>query len=131
MVNGLFQLGGGRIGTKDSKRLRIRGSREESSLHCTASEDALGLGGLEGFAWNVYVLLSNVDGPCGRCMVLAISFMVVVDGNQSVTGPMDFGKDSGRGLGGPTASIWTTMIPRYSFPAAQQAQISERSQAHS
>lgn len=40
-------------------------------------------------------------------------------------GPMDFGK----GPKGPepdlVLSIWATMIPRYSFPAAQQAQISE------
>ena len=40
----------------------------------------------------------------------------------------------GCGLGGqphvPASSIWVTMIPRYSFPAAQQAQISEYLLAH-
>lgn len=40
-----------------------------------------------------------------------------------------------QGLGGqphvPALSIWATMIPRYSFPAAQQAQISEHLLARS
>jgi len=39
---------------------------------------------LEEFAWGVYVLLSKVDGPCGRCMVEAMVFTEVVDRNQSV-----------------------------------------------
>lgn len=49
---------------------------------------------------------------------------------------MDFGNCSGcHGLQwgqahAPELSIWTTMIPGYSFPAAQQAQISEHLLVH-
>ena len=62
-------------------------------------------------------------------------FTEVVDRDQSVVcdamwaGPMDFGKTATRIL--PALSIRATMIPRYSFPAAQQAQISEHLPAHS
>ena len=48
-------------------------------------------------------------------------------------GPMDFDADSDADLGRThvlALSIWATMIPRYSFPAAQQAQISEHLLAH-
>ena len=97
--------------------------------------------GLEGFAWGVYVLLSKVDGPCGRCMVWAMVLWKWWTESRSVAcdaparaGPMDFGGDCVTDLGRThvqVLSIWTTMIPRYSFPAAQQAQISEHLLSHS
>jgi len=49
--------------------------------------------GLAEFAWGVYVLLSKVDGPCGRCMVEAMVFTEVVDRNQVVCDALVGGSD--------------------------------------
>lgn len=127
-VDELLQPRCGRVDATDSKAFRIRGSRKEYSLHYTATENRVRTRKLEGFAWSVYVLLSKVDGPCGRCMVWAMVFTKVVDGNQNVA--CDALLLEGQPHV-PSLSIWATMIPRYSFPAAQQAQISEHLLAHS
>ena len=114
---------------------RIRGHREESSLHYITSGGVSGLwargicvGRIRTFVeggWSLWTLHGMSHGVYGGGRPKQVWCVTRLWGRVRWTSA----KTPTRVL--PALSIWVTMIPRYSFPAAQQAQISEQLPAHS